>query len=136
MTRQSAPGDFQLDVDNVGQFTFGRRSARDVFRIRGEYAQLTGGNYDADGYQRDVVALAYATLKVLTVVYPADFSLDKLDPLLSDSWEERLMMAFTALRTKELSFRPPSGEAGEAKGEGDVLNVRVSVSPPVLATAN
>lgn len=111
--RTAAPGDFKVDVDDVGSFTFGRRSPRDVFRIRGEYARLTGGNITEDGSFGDFPALVFVTIKQLMVSGPDAFNLDNIDPLVDESWESRLIRVFTALRAKELSFRPGSGEGSE-----------------------
>ncbi len=114
MTRLAAPGDFQVEVDGVGRFTFGRRTPRDVFRIRGEYDNLTGGNYGEGGQFKDWSALAFATIKVLAVQAPDGFDPDKLDPNVDDDWEAKLLRVFTDLREKELSFRPGSGEVSKA----------------------
>ena len=118
MARQPGPGDFTVDVEGIGTFVFARRQQRDVYRIRGEYNKLTGGNYDDDGGFNDFPALAHATLAVLTVESPDGFSLDKLDPLTDDSCDEKILKVFAALREKELSFRPKRREGSEAAGEG------------------
>lgn len=120
MARTAAAGDFQVEVDGVGRFTFARRTPRDVFRIRGEYERLTGGNYTEDGQYKDWTALAFATIKLLAVEAPDGFDLDKIDPNVEDDWEAKLVRVFADLREKELSFRPGSGAGGEATGEGAV----------------
>lgn len=116
MARSPAAGDFQLEVDGVGRFTFGRRTPRDVFRIRGEYDNLTGGNYGEDGQYKDWPALAFATIKALAVQVPEGFDPEKLDPNVDDDWEAKLLRIFTDLREKELSFRPGSGTGSQAQG--------------------
>lgn len=116
MSRSAGPSDFHLDVEGVGKFVFARRTPRDVYRIRGEYANLTDGNYDADGNYADISALGFATIKVLMVSAPDGFSLDQLDPLVDEAWEEKVVKVFTSLREKELSFRPGTGASGQAAG--------------------
>lgn len=117
MLRPASKEDFNVDVDGIGGFVFARRQQRDVYRIRGEYNRLTGGNYSEDGTFNDFPALAHATLAVLMVQTPDGFDLDKLDPLTDDSCDEKIMKVFTALREKELSFRPGTGAGSQASGE-------------------
>jgi len=115
--------DFTIEVERIGTFTFGRRTKKDQFKIRGLYTQLTGGNWkeDEEGNQvyGDMEALMYCTLEVLTVVNPPGFSLADLDPL-KDPDDDRLGRIFLALRQKEASFRaqPEKGGAGEGAGAG------------------
>lgn len=103
--------DFQLDVEKIGRFTFGRRKMRDVFLIRAEYNRLTSGDY-VDSMPANLGAWAIATLEVLAVAVPDGFSVnpDAIDPLLEDAnvWENTVADVYTALRAKELSFRPNS----------------------------
>lgn len=114
--RTAAPGDFQASVEEFGEFTFGRRTPRDVFKIRGEYARLTDGNFADDGSFGDFTAFAFATIKQMMVAAPSGFDLSKLDPLLDEQWEVKTIRIFQALREKELSFRPGPGEAMQATG--------------------
>jgi hypothetical protein len=114
MPRSPAPNDFQVPVDDIGTFTFGRRTPRDVFMIRGEYARLTNGNFTEDGALADMTALAFISIQQLAVRMPDGFSLEKLDPVMSDDWEAKVLRIFAALREKELSFRPELREAGQA----------------------
>jgi hypothetical protein len=114
MPRTAAASDFQVDVEGLGTFTFGRRTQQDVFRIRGDYTRVTGANFDGDGNASDMPALAYATITVLLVEAPSGFKLEA-DPLLEDDWEVRLLRVFHALREKELSFRPQLREGSEEK---------------------
>lgn len=116
MARTPAPGDFPVDVDGLGKFTFGRRAPRDVFRIRGEYDRLTGGNYADDGSYNDFSALAFATIKQLAVNMPDGFDLEKIDPNVDEKWEATLIRVFSAMREKELSFRPSAGADSQAEG--------------------
>lgn len=116
--RAPGPGDFSVPVDGVGDFTFARRSMRDVFRIRGEYNSLTGGFYGPDGEFADVSALAFATLAVLVVAQPPGFDFTRLDPLVDDECADKVLKVFAALREKELSFRPGSVAPVEAQSQG------------------
>ena len=115
--RPEGAGDFTVEVDGIGTFTFGRRRQRDVYRIRGEYNRLTGGNYAEDGNFNDFPALAHATLAVLMVQAPEGFDLNDLDPLTDDDCDSKILKVFAALREKELSFRPRTRKGGEAQGE-------------------
>jgi hypothetical protein len=114
--RSAAPGDFQVTVDEIGTFTFGRRAPRDVFKIRGLYAQLTGGNYSEEGGYNDYPAFAFATLKQMMVGGPDGYDLDKIDPVVDEQWESKLIRVFSALVEKELSFRPGNGAASQKAG--------------------
>ena len=107
--------DFAVEVEGIGRFFFGRRTMQDTFRIRGEYAALTSGNYDAEGNFGDLTALAFITLKTLMVSAPGDFTIDA-DPLLDDDAEERSFKVFMALREKEQSFRVAAKAAKSAIG--------------------
>lgn len=118
--RKPTSTDFAVDVDGIGRFMFARRTMRDTYRIRGEYGQMTGGNYDADGAMVDISALGYATINALLVSGPNDWSLDDMDPLLDHEPEEQIMKVFTALREKELSFRRGSAPDVQAEGEGAI----------------
>lgn len=123
--RKGQGTDFNVDVENIGRFIFGRRTMRDVFLIRSEYNRLSNGNYTEDGLAVDLGAWAVATISVLMVSAPTTFDLDKVDPLTDDTWEEKTAEVFTALRAMELSFRPNSGKASEKARESP------SEQPPV-----
>lgn len=131
--RQRGNKDFSVEVDGLGRFFFARRTMQDTFAIRGEYAALTSGNYDAEGNYADSTALAFITLKSLMVSAPADFVLDA-DPLVDDDAEGRTIKVFMALRHKEQSFRPApkASEPGSGQGAGGELGGVVSpeVQPP------
>lgn len=116
--RTAHSGDFAVDVEGIGRFTFGRRTQRDQYKIRGLYAQMTDAHWREDGSVGDYEAWMHANLEVLTVEFPPTFALDKLDPLVDDVKDDRISRIYNALREKELSFRPkPSvGVAGEGAG--------------------
>lgn len=116
MSRDASGSDFYVDVEGIGKFSFARRAMRDVYRIRGLYGSLTDGFYDEVGNFADLSALGYATIKVLVVSQPDGFDIDKLDPLLDDDCDAKVMKVFSALREKELSFRPQPAADGEGTG--------------------
>jgi hypothetical protein len=120
--------DFTVDVDytlgdgesahvvSLGRFTFARRTVGDVFKIRGEYTRLTGGNWDENGVAQDTGAWAVSTISTLLVASPPTFNLDTVDPLTDDTWESKVAAVFWALRDKELSFRKDSTQSEQKSG--------------------
>lgn len=136
MSRTASPSDFQVDVPGLGTFTFARRTQRDVYRIRGEYNKLTGGNYDDDGNFGDLPALAYVTVGTLVVEQPAGFDFARLDPLLDEACDEKVLKIFMALREKELSFRPGAGAGVQGAGAGDGEQLRAGVPAPLQPAAD
>lgn len=112
--RNPAQGDFQVPVDGIGEFTFGRRTQGDIFRIRGDYVR-EGGMVSQDGMMSDLECLAYCTINVLAVAVPTNFKLD-VDPLLVDGWGDKLVKVMTALNEKESSFRQAPGAGSQAVG--------------------
>lgn len=133
MTRAPHGTDFHVDVDGLGRFCFARRTMGDVYRIRGRYNQITGGFYDDDGRMADLSALGYVTIQTLLVEGPEGFDLETLDPLVDDDYDEKVLRIFTALREKELSFRPRPTPSSEAAGQGHGTNVRPVVPAAVSA---
>jgi hypothetical protein len=124
------------DIENLGRFTFGRRTMRDVFLIRSEYNRLTNGNYSENGVPVDGGAWAIATLFVLMVEAPESFDLDKVDPLMDDTWEDKTAAVFTALRAKELGFRPNSGKEVQAASPPTSDKPSVGIPPKVQPGAD
>lgn len=114
MARAAHKEDFTVEVDGIGQFKFGRRTQRDVYKVRGLYSKITGDNWKDDGTVGDMEAWMYSMLEVMTVEFPDGFSLDKLDPLTDPEDDDRLHRVYMALRQKELSFRTKP----ENKGTG------------------
>lgn len=138
--RKASGTDFHVDVEwkkqsgaveQLGRFTFGRRTMRDVFLIRGEYSRLTMGNWTESGLAEDLGAFAIATLSVLLVEAPASFDLATVDPLLDDTWEDKTASVFSALRAKELSFRPKRGAEVQAAGPPTSDKPSTGVPAPV-----
>lgn len=114
--RTAGNNDFQVDVDGIGRFTFGRKTMRDIYAIRGEYAAVTANNFTDDGAFADIGAWAFITLGRQMVAAPAGFSLD-IDPVLDDGAEEKIVKVFFALREKEQSFRPQPQSAVAGTGQ-------------------
>jgi hypothetical protein len=135
MAREAQDSDFQVEVEGFGVFQFARRTVKDSFKIRGRYAQITGGNYDEKGRAADYSALAFVTIETLLVDAPRSFSLDA-DPLMDEKWDVPFMRVFSALRTKELSFRPAKDEAGEGTRAGNGEHVPPVVPADVPAGTN
>lgn len=103
MARPAAPGDFQVEVDGLGSFTFARRTMRDEFAVAAEYSRLTEGVKTPTDFLH-YYARAFSTIKVLQVVAPGDWSVDKLDPQ-EDASYAQLIGVFDALRAQEADFR-------------------------------
>ncbi len=135
MARQPAASDFEVDVKDIGRFTFARRSIYDATKIRGRYAAISCGNYDEHGHAADMVALAMATIEVLAVNVPPSFNLNP-DPLLSDDWDQAFILVFAMLREKERSFRPKLPVEREKAGQGDGELLPAVVPGQVPAGAN
>jgi hypothetical protein len=107
--------DFTVDVDNVGQFVFGKRTMGDELAIHREYSDILQGVENPTN-MLDILGNWLSTLRVLTVSAPAVWDLDELDPLAEDTFV-KLKAVFDALSAKELSFRggqKPPGEATSA----------------------
>lgn len=108
--RAAKATDFVVPVENVGQFTFGRRTMGDELAIHREYSNILQG-VEHPTQMLDILGNWLSTLRVLTVSAPAGWDLDEMDPLAEDTFA-KLRAVFDALTAKELSFRggqkPPS----------------------------
>lgn len=93
---------FPVSIDTIGDFVFRKRTIRDQIRIESEASRITGGPVQ-DKDLRDV-ALAMATLLVLTDQGPGGWDVEALDPLDKDS-AAQLWLVFGGLRTAEEKFR-------------------------------
>jgi hypothetical protein len=136
MARTANSTDFTVDVDNIGRFIFGRRTAGDVFKIRARYSVATEGNYEEDGRVADMGGLAYVTIQTLQVAAPEGFAVEDLDPIMDDDFEKKIMAIFKALRARELSFRPSPPKASESPGDGAGAELRVLVPEEVQPDAD
>jgi hypothetical protein len=104
MPRAAAPGDFQIQVEGLGSFTFAKRTMRDEFAIAAEYSRLTEGVDTPTDFLHGYARI-FATIKVLQVVVPDGWNIDDLDPLDGDTSFAQLRAVFAALRAKEDDFR-------------------------------
>ena len=105
MARTAHDTDFNLDVEDIGTFTFGRRKMADHIKINVEYARMVEGVEPTPWL--DLIVTWVATLKVLTVRAPEDFVVDELDPHDDESYA-KLLKVHAALRAKEDDFRSKS----------------------------
>lgn len=115
MARRPQPNDFQVDVDGVGTFVFGRRTMADEIKIQVEYARLIEGVEPTEWLSR--VCGWISTLSVLTVRGPDGWDINNMDPL-DDEVYQNMLLVFLALRAKEDSFRRKPGTGSEAGSEG------------------
>lgn len=111
MTRASKTTDFDVTVEGVGRFVFGKRTMGDELAIQREFADILQGVQPTDWLM--TMAGWLSVLRVLTVSAPAGWDLDEMDPL-DESTYERLFKVYTALRDKEGSFRPGRSPAVKA----------------------
>ena len=102
MLRKSSTTDFIVDVPDVGQFVFAKRTMRDELAIQVEYAKIIDGAPATEWLQ--AVGGWISTLRVLTVRAPDGWNLDELDPL-DDGTYAKLANVHGELRNKERSFR-------------------------------
>lgn len=114
MAREGAATDFDVDVEGVGVFRFGKRTMRDEIKVQVEYARMIEGVEPTEWLA--LVAGWMSSLKVLTVRAPDGWDIDDLDPL-DDETYARLMKVHAALTAKERSFRSGTGKAVEAQGQ-------------------
>lgn len=114
MPRAANPAtDFTVPVEGVGTFVFGYRDMKDQLRINVEYSRIVE---DVTPTQwLDSLATALATLKVLTVRAPEDWSIDTMDPL-DDEVYAKIFKVWGALRDQERSFRQKPQGAGSGAG--------------------
>lgn len=103
MARPNTDGDFQLTVETIGAFSFGRRTMRDEFAIAAEYSRLTEGVQTPTDFLH-YYARMFSTLKVLTVTSPGGWNIEKLDPEEESSYAQ-MRSVFDALRAQEVDFR-------------------------------
>ena len=113
MARSPQTTDFNVTVEGIGTFTFGRRMMRDEFAIQVEFARLIDGVEPTAWLQ--AVGGWVSTLKVLTVRAPDGWDLDAMDPA-DDNTYARLNRVYDALIEKERSFRRGPEHQGQASG--------------------
>lgn len=132
MARIPKDTDFTVTVDDVGSFTFAKRTMADEIKVQVEYARLIEGVAPTDWLA--AVCGWIAALRVLTVRAPDGWDLDEMDPLDNGTYA-RLNRAYEALTTKERSFRSRPGTGVQGAGAGSVPDAGVQVSPQVQPDA-
>lgn len=115
MARMPKETDFTVKVDEIGTFTFGKRTMRDEVAVQVEFARIIEGVEPTAWLQ--TVGGWLATLRVLTVRAPEGWDLEDMDPLDPDTYA-KLSRVHDALRDKERSFRRGPAPAGEGSGAG------------------
>lgn len=113
MARSSKESDLVVDVEGIGQFTFGYRTFGDEMAIQREYARLCGGVEPTD-WMKAVMGWV-ATFTVLTVFSPPGWDIDSMDPG-DDETYANLAKVHAALLEKERSFRRQSKSPSEGSG--------------------
>ncbi len=114
MAREAAATDFEVPVEGVGTFRFGKRTMRDEIKIQVTYADMIEGVQPTEWLA--LVAGWISALKVLTVRAPDGWNIDEMDPL-DDATYAKLMKVHAALTAKERSFRSGTGQADQAQGQ-------------------
>ena len=132
MARIPSLTDFDLKVDGVGSFVFGRRKLADEIKIQVEFARMVDGVEPTEWLS--MVCTWLCTLKIMAVRMPEDFIIDELDPL-DDGTYAKLAMVHSALAAKEGSFRRGTAQAGQGTGAGERKDDGVLVPPQVRADA-
>lgn len=125
--------DFYVDVENVGRFRFARRTMRDEFQIGAEYSRLTEGVSTPTPWLAQMATMV-SNLNVLAVTVPADWNIDKMDPLDDESYN-RIFKVFEALRAQEDSFRSGIGKGSKETGQGISEDTAVLVQEKVSAAS-
>ena len=111
--RQPKNTDFELHVEGLGRFVFGRRTMGDELAIQREYSNIIQGVTPSDWLT--TMAGWLSVLRVLTVRAPEGWNPDEMDPL-DEATYANLFKVYTALRDKEGSFRPGQKVAPEGNG--------------------
>ena len=104
MARTPSSTDYQVQVDGLGSFTFGRRTMRDEFAIAAEYSRLTEGVQTPTDFLR-IFATAFSTIRAMQVSSPNGWDVEKLDPVDEDASFAQMMSVYDAIRAKEADFR-------------------------------
>ena len=115
MARKGHQTDFDVTVEGIGTFTFGRRKMADEIAIQVEYARIIDGVQPTEWLA--LVAGWVSSLKVMTVRAPAGWDINELDPLDDESYA-KLAKVHAALAEKERSFRKGDAPNGEGAGQG------------------
>lgn len=125
--------DFYVEVEGIGRFRFARRSMRDEFQIGAEYSRLTEGVSTPTPWLEHMATMV-SNLKVLAVTVPADWDIDRMDPLDEESYS-RIIKVHKVLREQEDSFRGRIGKAGKETGQDPGEDTAVLVPEEISAVS-
>jgi hypothetical protein len=118
ISRRVAATDFDVAVDGIGTFRFGRRTFRDRFSIAAKYSEFTEGVQTPTPWL-DFMASAVAAITVLAVAVPPDFDINMVDAYDGES-DKDILRIYTALVAKEDDFRKNPGKGSAETGESVV----------------
>lgn len=107
--------DFDLDVEGVGRFTFGRRKMRDELAIQVEYARIIDGTIPT-GWLSNIAGWL-AAFRILMVTAPEDFDIDEMDPADPGTYE-RMGRVYGRLKEEEARFRKGNSSKREDDSAG------------------
>lgn len=129
---QESPNQFTLDVEDIGRFTFRKRTLMMQAAIECEYARLTEGLLLVTPYLEQLAG-SLADIRVLMVTGPKGWGVKDLDEMDADDPEvlPRLQKVWSALRDKQASFQKPAEpkEGGQGVGGDDRTLVPPDVPP-------
>jgi hypothetical protein len=111
--RKPAESDFDINVEGVGKFSFGRRKMSDEIQVQVEYASLIQGVEPTEWLQ--TVCGWISVFKVMMVSCPKDWDLEEMDPLDLETYKQ-MRLVYESFREKEKSFRSRAAETSEAEG--------------------
>lgn len=115
MTRPTSDTDFDVYVDDIGNFRFAKRTMRDEIKIQVEYARMIDGVEPTEWLA--LICGWMAALKVLTVKAPEGWDFDNMDPLDTDTYN-RIGKVHRFLRDRETGARKGAGKALPPDGQG------------------
>ncbi|ECH9374561.1 hypothetical protein ZL54_22460 [Salmonella enterica subsp. enterica] len=131
--KQPRKTDFFVDVPDIGNFRFARRSIHDEMQIQRYFSEYTGGCQPTAWYS--TLAEFMSVLRALIVTAPEGWDIDTLDPLDEESYSQ-MSRVYEALREQEERFRGRSFEKSESQRQGNDERGGLLVSedvPPVTA---
>lgn len=114
MARQPRETDYTVTVENVGTFTFAKRTMRDEIDVQVEFARIINGVEPTAWLE--AVGGWMSTLRVLTVRAPDGWDLDGFDPFDPETYA-KLRAVHSALVEKERSFRLKPAAGSEGTGQ-------------------
>lgn len=124
---------FTVPVEGLGTFTFRKRSIKDQLRIEAKAVEFLGGPTLDPGLRN--VAMAVATLEVLTVAAPDGWDLDAIDPL-ETGQTDPMFKAHRELRDAEDRFRQRAKAERTGLGAPAQQDDGLRVPPAIPARAD